>query len=105
MNRANSNVNALTLVLLVNVLVSAGLYFYYGYSLGRLRDLQVEGQRLQVEVAAANRDRALTQALAAEALDFARRNPAMDVAIRPYGALFQQLGLTNRPAGQTPNSR
>lgn len=81
----------LATALLVSVTLTAGLCYWY---LQCTRQYQIA----QMEVARLNANRAAMQSLAAETIEYAKRNPAMV-------PILQSLGLrsrveTNQPAGQ-----
>ena len=72
----------LAVVLLVSVTATAGLCYWY---LRSTRELQ----QIQAQVAQVNSRRALMQSLASEAMEYAKRNPAMV-------PVLQSLGLRTR---------
>lgn len=84
--------NALTQLLVglvaLSVLASSGLAFYYVRSVRALN-------QLQLQTAVINRNRSLINALAADAVEYSKRNPAMD-------PLLQSVGMKGRPTGSAP---
>lgn len=84
--------NALTQLLVglvvLSVLASSGLAFYYVRSVQALN-------RLQLQTAVINRNRSLVNALAADTVEYSKRNPAID-------PLLQSVGMKPRPAGAAP---
>jgi hypothetical protein len=51
----------------------------------------VQGQKLQGQLAVANRNREIVRAMATDALEYSKKNPALD-------PLLQQLELKPKPA-------
>ncbi len=78
-------------VLLVNVLVAAVLSFGYVW---QMREAQV----LQVQINAINQNRALVQALANDALEYSKRNPAIDPVLQSVNLKPHKPGATPTPA-------
>jgi hypothetical protein len=81
-----TNVTAMMLVVLLgfSVLATSVLAFTYIQSARKL-------QRLQAEAAEINRNRALLQAMANEAIEYSKRNPAID-------PLLQSVGIKPKPS-------
>ncbi len=93
-------------LLAVSVAMSAGLCVYYLSALHTARLAQYRAQRLQSEVVIANRNRAVIQSLAAEAMDYGKRNAAIEPVLSRYTPLLQQLGLKpGAPAPTRPGGR
>jgi hypothetical protein len=84
--------NALTQLLVglvaLSVLASSGLAFYYVRSVQALN-------RLQLQTAVINRNRSLVNSLAADTVEYSKRNPAID-------PLLQSVGMKPRPNGAAP---
>ena len=79
-------------VLLVNVLATAVLAFGYIWQMR-------EAQRLQAQINSINQTRNLVQTLANEALEYSKRNPAID-------PLLQSVGLkAPKPAPVSPPAK
>ena len=76
-------------VLLVNVLATAVLSFGYIWHMR-------EAQRLQLEINTINQARNLVQALANDAVEYSKRNPAID----PW---LQSVGLKAPKAAPAPS--
>jgi len=83
----------LALVGLLAGLAVASMYQCYRYvgSLSDAQALQMQGQRLQGQLLDANRNREIVRAMAADALEYSKKNPAID-------QLLQQLDLKPKPA-------
>jgi hypothetical protein len=86
--------NALTSLLVglvaLSVLATSGLAFLYVRSVQKLH-------RLQFQTAMANRNRSLINSLANDALEYSRRNPAID-------PVLQSVGLKPRPGSPAPQN-
>jgi hypothetical protein len=80
----------LATALLVSVALTAGLCYWY---LQCTRQLTVA----QMEVARANSNRAAMQSLAAECVEYAKRNPAIIPVLQGLG--LRSRIETNQPAG------
>ena len=83
--RKSALTNLLVGLAALSVVATAGLASYYVRSVQKLN-------RLQFQVAVINRNRSLVNALANEAMEYSKRNPAIDpvlqsVGIRPKGSL------------------
>lgn len=90
-------------LLFLNLVVNVGLAYQYVKLARMARQGAAEILTLNERVAAANRDRAVLQALALESIKYAATNRQMLEAIRPFFPTFQRLGInvsTNPPAGQ-----
>jgi type II secretory pathway pseudopilin PulG len=83
----------LALVGLLAGLVVASMLQCYRYvrSLNAVQALQVQGQKLQAQWLEANRNREIVRAMATDALEFSKKNSAID-------PLLQQLDLKPKPA-------
>jgi len=83
----------LALVGLLAGLAVASVYQCYRYVgfLSDIQALQVQGQKLQALLFEANRNREIVRAMATDALEFSKKNPAID-------PLLQQLDLKAKPA-------
>lgn len=69
---------------------SVTLCYRYVRTLSYTHTLQVQGQKLQGQWAAANRSREIVRAMAADAVEYSKKNPAID-------PLLQQLDLKPKP--------
>jgi hypothetical protein len=87
--RNNALMNLLVALTALTVVATAGLAAYYVRSVQRLN-------RLQLQSAVINRNRALINSLAGEVVEYSKRNPAID-------PVLQSVGLKPKPgapAGQ-----
>jgi hypothetical protein len=81
--------NLLLGLVAVSVLATAALAFFYVRSVQKLN-------RLQFQASVVNRNRALVNALAAETVEYGKRNPAMQ-------ALLQSVGIRANPSANAPS--
>jgi hypothetical protein len=72
------------------VVASMGQCYQFVRSLSTVETLQVQGQKLQGQWAVATRNREMLRAMATDALEFSKKNPAID-------PLLQQLELKPKP--------
>ena len=82
------------------VLASLAQCFQYVRSLRHAQALQAQGQDLQAFLLTANRNREIVRAMATDALEYSKKNPAID-------PLLQQLDIKPRPpaAAAKPSTR
>lgn len=74
--------------------------------LNTAQQLQITAQRLQAQANVVNRNVALGRNMAAEAIEFGRKNPAMESLMRQFTPLLQQLDLAPAPVpAPAPNAR
>ncbi len=59
-------------------------------------------RNLQTQVAVMNNNRQMIQVLAAEAMDYSKRNPAIDPILEWIGAKPPRAGASNTAPAQTP---
>jgi hypothetical protein len=84
----NALTNLLVGLVVLSVLATAGLAYIYVRSVQRLN-------QLQLQTAVINRNRTLVNSLASEALEYSKRNPAID-------PVLQSVGLKPRPGVGAP---
>lgn len=92
MNRYQTT-SLLTAAALIAALATAGVCYWY---------LQVsrQYQQTQMNVASINRNRALLQALAAESVEYSKRNPAILPILQSVGVRMRtEEGATNTAPG------
>lgn len=80
----------LATALLVSASATAGLCYWHMQSVRQL-------QMAQEHVARINRNKALVQSLAGEALEYSKRNPALTPVLQKFGVRLR--AETNAPAG------
>lgn len=104
MSRKITLSSVLIAVLLVFVLASLGLCYRYVRILGAAERCSVQAQALQQQVLLVNRNRAIVQRLAADVIEYARKQPAVTNLLQQYVPLLHQLNLvrTNAPAPPPP---
>lgn len=83
--RNNAVTQLLVGLVALSVLATSGLAFFYVRSVQKLT-------RLQLQNAVINRNRGLVNALASDAIEYSKRNPAID-------PLLQSVGIKPRAAG------
>jgi ABC-type microcin C transport system permease subunit YejE len=94
-------------LLAVSVLVNVALGYKYVRLAGIVRKEAMTARILQEKVAAAQRDRAVLQAMAIESLKYARRHPEVFRALAPFLPAFRQLGInvtSNAPPARVPDA-
>jgi hypothetical protein len=80
-------------VLVLSVVVNIALCYRYIRLAGVARRGAVDSLNLQQKVEAANKDRAVLQAIALESLQYAKTNQEMFQIVAPFFPTFQQLGI------------
>ncbi|MBM3883833.1 MAG: hypothetical protein FJ387_29710 [Verrucomicrobia bacterium] len=90
------------LAVLMIACLFANMWICYRYvrSLHAAQLKQIEVARLQGMLVMVNRNRAIVTALANDAIEYSKRNPAMETVLQPFAAQLQQLGF--RPRQATP---
>lgn len=88
--RSNSLTNFLVGLVALGVVATSGLALYYVRSVQKLN-------LLQRQAAVANRNRALVNSLAAETLEYSKRNPAIDPVLQSVGLKPRQPGAKPQP--------
>ena len=81
----------LVAILMLSVLANVGFAYRYVHSIGTV-------QGLQVQTAMANRNLALAQAMAKDAAEYSKRNPAID-------PILQSVGISVAPGPEKPSTR
>lgn len=80
-------------VLVLSVLVNVALCYRYTRLAGDASRGAHISRTLQERVEAANKDRAVLQAIAVESLKYARTNSEMFQVVAPFFPAFQMLGI------------
>jgi hypothetical protein len=81
-------------LVVLSVLATSGLAFLYVRSVQKMN-------RLQLQAALVNRNRALVNSLAAEAVEYSKRNPAIDPVLQSVGIKPKPRPAAGQPV-QTP---
>ncbi len=81
------------LLLLASVLVSMALCYRYVRSVNGAQLLEDQAAHLQAQVNLANRYTAIVEAMAKDAVDYSKRNPAID-------PILQQFDLKPKPGAR-----
>ncbi len=83
----------LAVVAAASVLVSLVMTFQFGRLVRASQGLNAQARQLQGQVVLVSRNRALMQALARDAIEYGKRNPAMASLLKRHGKLLEQLNL------------
>ncbi len=93
-----------TTVLLAVVLLGAAanllVFFRYLQVLNTAQRLQAQAQRLQIATAVARHNVNVARSLAAEALEYSRKNPGMAALLQMHTNLLQRLDLNPAAAAR-----
>jgi type II secretory pathway component PulJ len=98
-NRTNRLIIVMVALLLLLVLGAAVLCTSYVRTLTYAQLLQAESQRLQTQLAMANRTRNIIRAMAEDALEYSKRNPAIDPILQQFDVKPKPAA----PAAKTPS--
>lgn len=72
------------------------------------QSIQLQARRLETQTLMINRNRAVFQTLATEAIEYSKKNPAMATLLQQYNPLLEQLNLRTKsatPAASKPAGR
>jgi hypothetical protein len=93
--KSNFVATVLVAVLMVSAVATVGLCYWYVRVLVYAQALQAQGQTLQRQLGVASRNNEIVRAMASDALEYSKRNPAID-------PLLQQLDLKPKPSAGAP---
>jgi hypothetical protein len=102
---------SLLAVLVGVLLLSSGgciaLCLWYVRILSAGETLQAQARQLEAPAVALNRNRALFQAIAADAVEFAKKNPQMNTLLQQHGPLLEELNVKPKstPARTEPTPK
>lgn len=89
-------------VLLLSTLASLALCARYVRTLSVALSLQQVAQRRQAQTVVLTRNRAILQAMAADAIEFSKHNAAMGMLLSAHGPLLEQLNLKPKNPSAVP---
>jgi len=98
--------NLLLAGILLGAVANVAVFFRYLQVLQTAQRLQGQAQRLQAQAALINRNFNVARALAAEAVQFAQKNPGFEPVLRSHLPLLQRMELAalrpTQPAQPAP---
>ena len=92
----------LVVVLLLSATANVALCARYVRILNAAQRLQAASVRLQLQTALMARNRSMMQAVAAEAMEYSKKNSAMTALLQQHGSLLEQLNLKHRSTTAQP---